>query len=65
LPIKLDEETASHVWTDISQLAKRFGLSSYDAAYLELAQRHRLPLSSVDRDLHIAAKALNILVLRT
>lgn len=37
LPIKLDEETAGHVWTDISHLAERFGLSRYDAAYLELA----------------------------
>jgi heme-degrading monooxygenase HmoA/predicted nucleic acid-binding protein len=65
LPIKLDEETAGQVWTDISQLAERFGLSSYDAAYLELAQRHRLPLASLDRDLRIAAEALNILVLGT
>ena len=65
LPIKLDEETAGHVWTDISHLAERFGLSSYDAAYLELAQRHRLPLASLDRDLRIAAEALNILVLGT
>jgi predicted nucleic acid-binding protein len=35
-------------------------LSSYDAAYLELAQRHGLPLASVDQRMREAAKALRI-----
>ena len=65
LPIKLDEETADRVWTDISRLAERFRLSSYDAAYLELAQRRQLPLASLDRDLRNAAAALGLTVLGT
>ncbi len=32
-------------------LAERFALSAYDAAYLELAQRHSLPLATLDGDL--------------
>ncbi|MGC2201211.1 MAG: type II toxin-antitoxin system VapC family toxin [Stellaceae bacterium] len=63
LPIKLDDETASQAWTETVFLAERFSLSSYDAAYLELAQRRRLPLASLDQDLRAAATALGIAVL--
>jgi len=45
------------------RLAERFALSAYDAAYLELAQRHRLPLASLDQDLRAAAGALGLDVL--
>lgn len=63
LPIRLDDETASRVWTATARLAERFALSSYDAAYLELAQRRRLPLASLDQDLRTAAAALGVTVL--
>ena len=63
LPIKLDDETANRAWTETLRLAERFGLSAYDASYLELAQRHRLPLASLDRDLRAAATALGLHVL--
>ena len=63
LPITIDDETASHAWTTTVRLAERFNLSSYDAAYLELAQRHRLPLASLDRDLRAAASVLGLAVL--
>jgi len=63
LPITLDAETASQAWTETMHLAVRFGLSAYDAAYLELAQRRKLPLASLDRDLRSAATALGLSVL--
>ena len=63
LPITLDAETAPQAWTATARLAERFGLSAYDAAYLELAQRHQLPLASLDRDLRSAATALGLTVL--
>jgi predicted nucleic acid-binding protein len=44
-------------------MAERFALSSYDAAYLELAQRYQLPLASLDQDLRAAAATLGITVL--
>jgi predicted nucleic acid-binding protein len=63
LPISLDDETASQAWSATIGLAERFALSAYDAAYLELAERHRLPLASLDRDLRAAATALGLPVL--
>jgi len=63
LPVKLDDETANRAWTETLGLAERFGLSAYDASYLELAQRHRLPLASLDQDLRAAATALGLHVL--
>jgi predicted nucleic acid-binding protein len=63
LPINLDDETASQAWTATLGLAERFALSAYDAAYLELAQRHGLPLATLDQDLRKAATALGLTVL--
>ncbi len=63
LPITIDVETVDQCWRDISAFAERFQLSSYDAAYLELAYRHRLPLASLDRGLREAALALGLTVL--
>jgi len=40
---------------------ERFGLSAYDAAYLELAERRRLPLMTRDRKLAEAAATINLL----
>lgn len=42
------------------ELALRYGLSGYDAAYLELAQRFVIPLYSADARLQGAAKALGL-----
>ena len=63
LPIKLDDETADKSWEATLRLAERFTLSVYDATYLELAQRRRLPLASKDRALRNAAAALGVEVL--
>ena len=63
LPIVLDVDTASQAWTETARLAERFGLSAYDAAYLELARRRDLPLASLDRALRAAATVLGLTVL--
>ena len=36
-------------------LARRYGLTAYDAAYLELSKRKNLPLATLDKDLIAAA----------
>ncbi len=63
LSIAADPDTDAHAWTGALQLADRFQLTLYDAAYLELAQRRRLPLATLDRELREAAAALGIALL--
>jgi len=63
LPVTLDMETADQAWTATNRLAERHRLTLYDAAYLELAQRRRLPLATLDEDLIKAGKALGMTLL--
>ena len=52
LRIKVDREPVAIAALD--ELAARFGLSAYDAAYLELALRRGLPLATLDEALRLA-----------
>jgi predicted nucleic acid-binding protein len=63
LAVEVDVETDGRAWTDILHLADRLRLTVYDAAYLELAQRRRLPLATLDRELVAAGKTLGVDVL--
>ena len=63
LPVTLDTETADQAWTATARLAERHRLTLYDAAYLELAQRRKLPLATLDEDLIKAGKALGMTLL--
>jgi predicted nucleic acid-binding protein len=63
LPITIDPETYAQAWTTTLQLADRFQLTLYDAAYLELAQRRALPLATLDSALRPAAAALRLTLL--
>ena len=60
LPIHADDETAIRAGHETTAIAVRFGLSVYDAAYLELAIRRRLPLATLDRALEAAAQATGV-----
>ncbi len=57
LPISVDRDHDESMLLDLCRLYK---LSVYDAAYLEIAARHGLPLASLDRRLCQAAKAAHI-----
>ena len=63
LSISADPDTDAYAWTVVLQLADRFQLTLYDAAYLELAGRRRLPLATLDRELRDASAALGITLL--
>lgn len=63
LPVRLDAHTAEQAWDATNGMAERFKLTIYDATYLELAQRRRLPLASLDQDLRAAAAAAGVEVL--
>ncbi|MHB8744161.1 MAG: type II toxin-antitoxin system VapC family toxin [Sulfuricaulis sp.] len=65
LPVTLDTETADQAWTATIRLAERYRLTLYDAAYLELAQRRKLPLATLDEDLIKAGKVLGMTLLGT
>lgn len=60
LLITIDSETNRAAWAATLQLSDRLGLTAYDAAYLELALRRRLPLATLDGDLIRAARAQNV-----
>jgi predicted nucleic acid-binding protein len=51
LGIEVDSHTSSQAWKETLMLARRYGLSVYDAAYLELAIRESLPLATLDQAL--------------
>jgi predicted nucleic acid-binding protein len=55
LDITTDPLTDGQAWRETLALAETFGLTLYDAAYLELAQRRNLPLATLDRQLREAA----------
>jgi len=63
LPIRPDPETDGQAWGATLQLAIVHRLTLYDAAYLELARRRRLPLATLDRDLRTAAKSEGLVLL--
>jgi predicted nucleic acid-binding protein len=63
LDITTDSHTDTHAWAETLQLADRFRLTMYDAAYLELAHRRGVPLATLDEDLSAAALALGLRVL--
>jgi predicted nucleic acid-binding protein len=60
LPIAADDETHDNAWGATKILAREYGLSLYDAAYLELALRLQRPLASCDAALIRAAKACGL-----
>src|SRR5262245_60183653 len=48
LSITVDDETTARAWSDVLRLARTHNLTTYDAAYLELALRRGLPLATLD-----------------
>ncbi len=62
LPITTDEETARRALYGTYQLAREYGLTVYDAAYLELAMRLGLPLATLDKQLLQAARKAGVAI---
>jgi len=60
LDLELDADADGRIWSTTVELADLYGLTVYDAAYLELAQRRRLPLATLDAALARAAKAAGV-----
>lgn len=64
LPIETDPETALHAWSAGIGLADQYGLTLYDAVYLELAIRRQLPLATLDKALGEAGRQAGLPPLR-
>lgn len=60
LPIYVDPLTSHQSFSRIMALSRIYKLSSYDAAYLELAIREGLPLATLDKDLRKAGIKANV-----
>jgi predicted nucleic acid-binding protein len=60
LPIAINVDPGKQTWADTLLLARAERLTSFDAAYLELAIRLDADLASLDRDLLRAAKNMGL-----
>jgi len=60
IDIEVDTATSAHALFGTLHLARRYGLSAYDASYLELALRLSMPLATLDEDLQKAAKKAGV-----
>ena len=56
LTFRTDEAEGVGQVRRLSEIARAYGLSAYDVAYLELAMRQRAPLATLDRQLLDAAQ---------
>lgn len=61
LPIEAARENPTEI-LDLPVLAEKHNLTNYDAAYLALAIRLRLPLATTDADLRRAAIAAGVVI---
>jgi predicted nucleic acid-binding protein len=56
LPITVDEEASPQAILTLLAHCRAYGLTAYDAAYLELAMRQGIPLATRDKELRAACK---------
>jgi len=61
--LKTDFETGAAYSQKLLRLCDDYHLSSYDASYLELADRKKAALCTLDKDLRTAAKKCGVAVL--
>jgi predicted nucleic acid-binding protein len=63
LPIETEPGLNAAQAKKVLGLCEKHGLTAYDAAYLELAQRRQIPLGTLDAELRKAAQAEGVAVL--
>ena len=63
LPILIDSAEPDRALAEILLLGREQNLSSYDAAYLDLAMREGLPIATLDEPLRKAAQAVGVGIL--
>lgn len=63
LPIEVDAGLDNGFNKQIISLSRKYNMSTYDASYLDLAQRHQAPLASFDKELCSIAQQEGIKIL--
>lgn len=64
LPIQIDRAHAEWPSGNLMAVARELKLSSYDAAYIELAMRLGAPLATLDKNLRNAARKVGVPLLK-
>jgi len=62
LPIEVEPVAAEHVLTVVAELAYKLDLTTYDAAYIEVASRRALPLATLDERLRKASSSVGVAI---
>jgi predicted nucleic acid-binding protein len=60
LPVDLDIPSPAGVFNTVQALCRKHSLTTYDAAYLEIAVREKYALATVDQDLRRASIAESV-----
>ena len=64
LPIEIEHPTRIRMFASVRALVGRYDLTAYDASYLELAIRHKLPIASLDNALAKAAREAGVTIVQ-
>jgi predicted nucleic acid-binding protein len=64
LPVEVDLEGVGRAYSSVLRISRQHQLSSYDAAYLDLALVEGLPLATLDKNLGASAKRAGVELLR-
>jgi predicted nucleic acid-binding protein len=64
LPIVVEHEGPERQMKDLLSLGRANNLSSYDAAYLDLAMRNDCPIATLDKKLIEAAENVDVTILK-
>jgi predicted nucleic acid-binding protein len=60
LPIEIEDPALAQIFVSVRALAGQYKLTAYDASYLEMAVRHKLPIATSDTALTNAARAAGV-----
>ena len=60
LPIQVESEPPDRIFTRILSLARKHGMSTYDASYLDLAMRLDTEIATLDESLRRIAKKVGV-----
>ncbi len=63
LPVEIDATSTERSLEETLALAQKYDLTTYDASYIELAQRREVPLATLDNKLRKACQLAKITVL--